>query len=131
NSGRHAIAENLWNLDRSTRDFVGARAYFDLSFLPWLTFSTSFSPEITNTRIEGYDNTIAGDGAPAGRYGQDWQRRVGYTFNQTLNAIRTFGDHNVNLLLGHENFNSTYDGLWGRRSGEGFANFYTFSNFAD
>lgn len=132
NSGRHAIAENLWNIDASSRDFMGARAYVEVDVLPWLKFSTNLSPEITNSRYEDYQNTIVGDGAPAGRYAQEWSRRFGYTFNQLIDLNHRFGgDHNVGATLGHENVSSTSEGVTGRRTGEGFANFYTFSNFAD
>lgn len=131
NSGRHAIAENLWNLDETTRDFIGARAYFDVKPFSWLTLSASFSPEITNNRSVDYQNTIVGDGAPAGRYAQGWNRRLGYTFNQTANITHSFVNHNINVLLGHENYSNTYNSISGRRTGEGFAEFYTFGNFAD
>ena len=131
NSGRHAIAETLWNRDQSSRDYYGARAYIDINFLPWLKFTTSFNPEITNVRMENYENTKVGDGAPAGRYGQDWRRTLGYTFNQTLTADYLFDDHSLNALIGHENVDYNYQSVTGRRSGEGFENFFTFGNFAD
>lgn len=131
NSGRHAIAENLWNLDRSSRDFAGARAYFEINVTPWLTFSTNLSPEITNSRSEDYQNTIVGDGAPAGRYAQDWDRRFGYTFNQLIDMNQKFNDHQFGATLGHESVSSQSEGISGRRTGQGFDDFYTFSNFAD
>src|SRR5690606_17016504 len=126
NSGRHAIAENLWNLDRTTRDFAGARVYLDIKPFSWLTLSTSLSPEVTNNRSEDYQNTIVGDGAPAGRYYQGWNRRLGYTFNQTANVVHDFGLHSLNVLVGHENVSNSYNSIGGRRTGEGFSNFYTF-----
>lgn len=131
NSGRHAIAENLWNIDHSTRDFIGARSYIDINFLPWLTFTANLSADVTNTRQEDYQNTIVGDGAPAGRYSQDWERRLSYTFNQILRMDRDFGLHNLNALIGHENFDNKFEGIDGMRTGEGFADFYVYSNFTD
>lgn len=131
NSGRHAIAENLWNVDRTTRDFIGGRTYIDISILPWLTFSTNLSADLTNTKSEDYQNTIVGDGAPSGRYNQGWNRRLSYTFNQILRIEQDFGYHNVRLLLGHENFDNSYESISGRRSGEGFSDFLVYSNFAD
>ena len=131
NTGRHAIAENLWNLDRSTRDFAGARAYVEINVRPWLTFSSNLSPEITNARSEDYQNTIVGDGAPAGRYGQDWDRRFGYTFNQLIDINKKFNDHQFGATLGHEAVSSTSESISGKRQGQGFDGFFTFSNFAD
>ncbi|KKO89243.1 hypothetical protein AAW12_24355 [Sphingobacterium sp. Ag1] len=131
NSGRHALAETLKNRSKSSRDFVSARAYIDVNILPWLTFSTTFSPDITNYREEGYQNTEVGDGAPAGRYNQYWYREFNYTFNQLLRSNNVFGKHNLEGVLGHENYDYKLDEISGRRTGQGFEGLYTFSNFAD
>lgn len=131
NSGRHALAETMFNRNTTTRDFVGARTYFEVDIAPWLTFNTTLSTNITNIREEGYENTLVGDGAPAGRYSQDWSKAYDYTFYQTLTAERKFGIHNFLLTLGHENFGYKSESIAGRRSGEGVENYYTFSNFTD
>lgn len=131
NSGRHALAETLWNRDLSGRDFLGARASFDFHILPWLDFTTSLSTDITNSRSESYENTKVGDGAPAGRFYQGFGRTFAYTFNQYFTAQKDFGLHDVNVVVGHENFDYNYDELGGRRTGEGFSDFYTMSNFTD
>jgi len=131
NSGRHAIAENLWNLDQSTRDFIGGRGYVDITILPWLTFNSTLSIDLRNQREEGYENTTVGDGAPAGRYSQAWNRRLQYTFFQLLRANKTFGDHTLGATLGHESVNYRNENVSGLRQGEGFQNFYTFTNFTD
>ncbi|MGK6351681.1 SusC/RagA family TonB-linked outer membrane protein [Parapedobacter sp. DT-150] len=132
NGGRHAIAENLWNIDRSTRDYIGARTYIDLNILPWLTLTSNLTADIYNVRDEGYENTIVGDGAPAGRYNQEWEKSRRITFNQLANINKTFnGDHNVNATLGHESVKFIEDGISGMRQGQGFEGFLTFSNFID
>ncbi len=130
-SGRHAIAESLWNLDNSKRDFLGARAYIDINILPSLTFSSSLAPEVTNNRGESYENTEVGDGAPSGRYSQNASRTFGYTFNQLLRYTESFDVHNLNILAGHENFSTQSTGISGMRTGQGFQNFFTFTNFTD
>ena len=131
NSGRHSIAENLWNIDRTTRDFIGGRTYIDLTILPWLTLSSTFSADLTNHRNEDYQNTIVGDGAPSGRYNQAWNRRLSYTFNQMVRMEHSFLRHNIKFLAGHENFDNSYESISGRRTGEGFSDFLVYSNFAD
>ncbi|MFD2552893.1 SusC/RagA family TonB-linked outer membrane protein [Sphingobacterium tabacisoli] len=131
NSGRHALAETLKNQSKANRDFVSARAYIDVNILPWLTFSTTFSPDITSYREEGYENTEVGDGAPAGRYNQYWYRTFNYTFNQLLRSNNNLGDHNLETVLGHENYSYRLDEISGRRTGQGFDGLYTFSNFSD
>ncbi|MGG5901975.1 SusC/RagA family TonB-linked outer membrane protein [Sphingobacterium daejeonense] len=131
NSGRHAIAETMFNSSAANRDFFGARAYIDINILPWLTFSTTFSPDIQNYKSEGYENTIVGDGAPAGRYNQSWNRQLSYTFNQLLRANNTFGNHNLETVLGHEFYSYKYESIYGMRTGQGFQGVNIFENFTD
>lgn len=131
NQGRHAIAESILNINRTSRDFVGARAYLDFKLLPSLTFSLSLAPEITNTRTESYENTEVGDGAPAGRYSQNWGRTFGYTLLQSLRYIESFGAHNLNVFAAHEAFSTNSTGISGMRTGQGFQNFLLYSNFTD
>lgn len=131
NSGRHAIAETLMNKSRSDRDFGSARTFVEVNILPWLAFNTSFSADLQNYREEGYENTEVGDGAPAGRYNQDWYRQLSYTFNQTLRTNNTFDKHNLEGLLGHEYYSYKRESISGRRTGQGFEGMYVFSNFSD
>ncbi|WP_185211379.1 SusC/RagA family TonB-linked outer membrane protein [Sphingobacterium mizutaii] len=131
NSGRHAIAETMYNTSKSNRDFIGARAYMDVNVLPWLTFTMNFSPDLENNRSEGYENTIVGDGAPAGRYNQSWYRQLSYTFNQLLRANNTFGLHNLETVLGHEFYSYKIEDLSGMRTGQGFQGVNVMENFTD
>ncbi|GHE28540.1 SusC/RagA family TonB-linked outer membrane protein [Sphingobacterium griseoflavum] len=131
NSGRHAIAENLWNLNVQTRDFVGGRGYLDVDILPWLTFNATMSFDLRNQRAEAYQNPTVGDGAPAGRYSQNWDRRLQWTFFQTLQVKKSFDKHHVSGTLGHESVDFKNESMSGLRQGEGFSNFYVFSNFTD
>lgn len=131
NSGRHALAETMLNNDFGTREFINARAYLDINIMPWLTFSTTFSPDYQNTKAEGYENTEVGDGAPSGRYNQGWGRLFNYTFNQILRSNNTFGKHNLEGLLGHEYYSYKYESIYGMRTGQGFDDMLVFSNFAN
>ncbi|MGO3241581.1 MAG: SusC/RagA family TonB-linked outer membrane protein, partial [Sphingobacteriaceae bacterium] len=131
NSGRHAIAENLWNQDKTSGDLLSARTYFDVDIFPWLTFTTNLSADVRNTTAMSYENTIVGDGAPSGRMYRDAYRTYNHLFNQLLRANHAFGDHNIEAVAGHEYNYYKYSGIWGRRQGEGFEDFYVFSNFTD
>src|SRR5690606_27369015 len=59
-----------------------------------------------------------------------WVRGYGYTLFQTLTLDKTWGDHYVNALIGHENVESINSDIYGMRQGQGFENFYTFTNFS-
>ena len=131
NSGRHAIAENLWNQDKGSGDLLSARTYLDVNILPWLTFTTNLSADMRNTTSMTYENTIVGDGAPSGRMYRNAYRTYNHLFNQLLRADHSFGDHRIEATAGHEYNYYKYSGIWGRRQGEGFEDFYVFSNFTD
>lgn len=129
NSGRHSIAEHLWNKDNDIRDVISARSYADVMFTPWLKFTTNISMDVTNTDGESYENPRVGDGYPAGRYSRNSGKVTSYTFNQLLNFNKKFGDHNIDAIVGHENYNYKSTGISGMRIGENFSDIYIFSNF--
>ncbi|HEX7847609.1 MAG TPA: SusC/RagA family TonB-linked outer membrane protein, partial [Chitinophagaceae bacterium] len=130
NSGRHTIAEHLWNRDNSGRDVVSARAFGEVIFAPWLKFTTNISLDVTNTEGETYENPIVGDGLGSGRYGKSSGRTSSHTFNQLINFNRKLGTSNtIDVILGHENNYVKVTSLSGMRIGQSFDNVYTFSNF--
>jgi TonB-linked SusC/RagA family outer membrane protein len=130
NSGRHSIAEHLWNKDNSGRDVVSARGFGEVIFTPWLRFTTNISLDVTNTETESYQNPIVGDGYPAGRYSKGSSRTTSHTFNQLVNFNKRFGGkHTIDVLLGHENYNTLTTGMSGLRIGQSFDDIYVFSNF--
>ncbi|MEO5948153.1 MAG: SusC/RagA family TonB-linked outer membrane protein [Chitinophagaceae bacterium] len=130
NSGRHSIAEHLWNKDNDTRDVLSARGYGELTFRPWLKFTTNISMDVTNNESEGYQNPIVGDGYPSGRYNRGTSRTTSHTFNQLINFNKRFGGrHTVDALVGHENYNTITTGLSGLRIGQSFDDIFVFSNF--
>ncbi len=129
NSGRHSIAEHLWNKDNDVRDALSARATAEIIATPWLSFSTNVSYDITNNDNTGYENPLVGDGYPSGRFSIDTYKRTSYTLNQLANLNRKFGLHNVDFLLGHENYNYHYTSTSGMRIGQSFDDIYVYSNF--
>lgn len=129
NSGRHSIAEHLWNLENETRDFGSARLYADVMFTNWLKFTTNVSLDVTNTAGESYQNPIVGDGYPAGRLSLSSGKTTSTTFNQILTLARKFNAHNLNVVLGHENYQTNSRGLDGMRIGQSFDGVYMYSNF--
>ena len=103
--GRHVIQETLLNEDRFDRDAISSRAYMEVKFLKDFTFRTNIATDITSLLNIGYDNTIVGDGAPAGRTRRENIRTNSLTFNQLLTYSKTFNEkHFVDALVGHENY---------------------------
>lgn len=103
--GRHVVQETLLNVDRFDRDVISSRAYVEAKFLKNFTFRTNIATDITSLLNIGYDNTIVGDGAPAGRTRRENIRINSLTFNQLLTYTNTFKEkHFVEVLAGHENY---------------------------
>jgi len=129
NSGRHSIAEHLWNRDNSIRDVISARAYGEISFTNWLKLTTNISTDITNANYESYENPRVGDGYPSGRFSLETERFGSYTFNQILSFRKKFGSHNIDAIAGHENYEYRSIGTDGMRIGQSFDDIYVYSNF--
>ena len=72
--------------------------------------------DLTNDNGVTFGNPEIGDGAPAGRATHEFDNITGYNLNQLLTYDKSFGPHNVNVLLGHENFQVTDNILTGSRS---------------
>ena len=99
-------------LDKASakRDVAGLRTGIvlgsDLAKYGWrqgIKFAVNFSTDyqtINNTR---YMNSQHGNQANAGGLLEKYNRRIqSYTFNQLLTWDRTFGEHTIGLLAGHE-----------------------------
>ena len=92
------------------RDVAGLRTGLvlgsDLAKYGWrqgLKLAVNFSMDYVNRNNTKYMNSQHGNQANAGGLLEKYNRRTqSYTFNQLLTWDRTFGDHTVGLLLGHE-----------------------------
>lgn len=124
-----------WNmrLDDSNYNglYVTAMAY-GTAVLPYgfeLTVRGSMSRNKRNAK--SYSNNLIG--AQKGKGGLDVTNSDyrSHTFMQTLTWDHQYGDHHVDVLLDHENYNlyQTYNML--RKSGQQFPGMITISNFED
>ena len=115
--GRHVIAETLWNDDLFKRTVLGARTYVDFLFLKDFKFTINLSSDISAYNGSSFENKVVGDGAPAGRGERVNSLTTGITVNQLLNYSKTIDVHSFDVLLGHENFDYTYNYFRGFRQG--------------
>ncbi|MDO9681101.1 MAG: TonB-dependent receptor [Bacteroidales bacterium] len=103
--------------DRSNmRNQLSARMSAEFTILKDLTLRVSGSTDMTNTLFTTYQNNKFGDAGVtltgAGVSGRSTKQYTGsqsYTFNQVLTYNKSFGSHNLNFLVGHENYQ------WDRR----------------
>lgn len=129
---RHCIWENELNGDKTVRNTIAATAYADAKFLNDFTFSIKGNISLRNSSRAVYNSAVVGDGQGVGRAKRTDYRYKDYTFLQQLQWRHTFADdHDVDVLLGHENYYKNYDYLYGFKTNETFAGKGFLSNFAE
>ncbi|WP_420147390.1 SusC/RagA family TonB-linked outer membrane protein, partial [Spirosoma sp.] len=127
--GRHAIAETLLNQNNFRRNVLSARGYAEFSFLKDFKFTTNIGTDLTSINTSTFWNPEIGDGAPAGRATHEFQNINSYNLNQLLTYNKSFGKHNFDVLLGHENFQVGDNNLEGARTQQIVEGNYELVNF--
>lgn len=85
------------------RDNISSRGYINVNILKDLVFSVNAAYDVFNTKGDYYMTPNGGDAKNVnGRGDQDMQRYTALNANQLLTWTPSFGDHNLNILLGHE-----------------------------
>ena len=105
-----------------TSDNVNLRGHLGISFGD-LKFSTSIGADIINDNNTTMYNRNNGNAAGSGRLTKEYQRTRSYTWNQLLSYKRGFGEHSVDVMAGHEFYNSEAHYLMGQRTGFPFDKF--------
>ncbi len=102
----------------NTSNQLTARASGEFTFLKDFSFKVSGSTDIRNTYYTVYQNNQFGDGqGVSGRSTKEYIKNNSYTFNQILTYNKTIGEHNINILAGHENYQYKSNDLWATRTG--------------
>ena len=113
-SEQNPLAVAKENIYKITRDNLSSRGYLEAYFLNDFKFTANIAYDVFNTRQTDYATPIGGDAASVGGRGYKYSTRTGaLNCNQLLNWNHSFGDHNVNVLLGHETKNDKYEYLYG------------------
>jgi len=128
-AGRHALAETTLNDQNFSRSVVSARNYLDITFLKNFKFTNNISIDYQGQYDASYENTLVGDGAPAGRSSRDFGSNMGFILSQLLNYNVKLGDHRIEALLGHETFNQKQEALGGFKQGQSLSGNTELGNF--
>ncbi|GAA4399280.1 TonB-dependent receptor [Nibrella viscosa] len=90
-----ANASNVANTYRTFGNLFGS-----YQLVPGLTFRTEYGFDFLNLQEEIYRGRITEDGAPTGYGYQAQTRSLNWTTNNTLSYLKSFGEHNIDLLGG-------------------------------
>lgn len=129
-NGSNPIA--LLDLDKygNIADNASGRTYARLiapetSVLSGLSFDVNFGFDYRLNKVKSYWNPKYGDGAKdSGSSTITDNHTISYTFNQLLTYRRGFGDHNFDVLAGHEFYRNEFQRLSGTKSGFPFSGLY-------
>ncbi|MDR7799546.1 SusC/RagA family TonB-linked outer membrane protein [Riemerella anatipestifer] len=116
--GRHVIQETLLNRNYDKIYNINSRFFGEFKLLPELTFTTNVGYDLRNYKGIAYRNKIIGDAVPNGAASRTVTESRTITFNQLLNYDKSFGHHNLNVLLGHENISYKYEYVYGRKTNQ-------------
>ncbi|TDO19297.1 SusC/RagA family TonB-linked outer membrane protein [Pedobacter duraquae] len=92
--------------DRSTKPFnINANTYLEATFLKDFKLRSTLASTYYDAYATTFQNSLFGDADNvAGRSTKQMNRQFTYTFNQVLTWNKSFGDHNLTVLAGHENY---------------------------
>ncbi|MFY9241826.1 MAG: SusC/RagA family TonB-linked outer membrane protein [Polaribacter sp.] len=129
--GRHPLQELLLNQDLDKDNTYGFRMYADMKIFDGLNFRLNYGRDFNEDIRQDYENAIIGDAQPTGRFGETRSRREVQNFVQLLTYNKSFGNHNLDITLGHESYNRLFsfnDGLATIQATTGIFEFANFSN---
>lgn len=99
------ISASRLDVDKGEGNAFNANAFAEIRFLRDFKFTTNNSVSVDETRFNQVTNPFYGQYANLnGMVTVAHQRIIDYTYQQLLNWTRQFGDHNLSVLLGHENY---------------------------
>lgn len=131
-NGRDGIAEALWNDRLMSTTNSSARTYVTITPIEGLNLTVNYAFDNKDERRRVYENPEVGDGtAGPGRLNIRNRNFLTQTFNQLINYTKTFGKHNIEALLGHENYSYRLQYNYGMKTNEIVSGTYEYSNFVN
>lgn len=113
------------------RENVGTRALVEFNtdnekYGIWqgLTFTMNLGADYAAGSYTYYYNPYFGNAAGSGRLGKEWVKTFSYTFNQVLNWNRTFDNHGLEAMVGHEFYSYQFNNLAASKTGFPFGELY-------
>lgn len=107
------VASTLYNYRRSFTDNLFGSTFLEASLAEGLKFKYTLTGDLTNGLNRSMYTPIIGDGvADNGRVSQQSSRTMAMTHQQLLTYNKWFGNHSIDVLLGHESFERESDGMY-------------------
>lgn len=116
-AGANPISANILDVSKYNGNATDANAFAEIRFLNDFKFTTNNSVNIYDDRQTNVTNPYYGSYKSSNGIVYKYStRRMGYTFQQLLTWGHQFGEHKLDVLVGHENYWNKYDYLYASRS---------------
>lgn len=104
-----------WDKSRSRMHQTVANAFLEFKLYEGLKFTVNAGVQYLNQRHNGLTNKYYGDAAGIGRVSNTQYNHLAFTSNQLLEYTKTFGEHMVRVMAGHEITYYTYNMQYGEK----------------
>lgn len=130
NSRFNPIEESYLDLSTTDRDALNSRTFADIELTKDLKFRTNIAYDLYNSISKLRYNNEMGD-QPAGLLRITNKRGTTVTFNQLLEYNKYFGDHKLNVMLGHEAYMLDVQSVLQSKKGMGFLGYDEMENLSE
>ena len=116
-SGANPYAANLLDTNNNEGNAMTATGFAEIRFLKDFKFTWTSNVAVDEMRTNLYTNPYYGQYASSNGIASKYHtRQLAYNHQQILNWKRSFGQHNVDVMLGHESFYYKYYELYASKS---------------
>lgn len=102
-----------WDKNRVVRHQTVANTFLEFKLYEGLKFTVNLGAQYLNNRINGLTNKYYGDAAGIGRVSNTQYNYLAVTSNQLLEYNKTFNEHTIRVMAGHETTYFTYNMQYG------------------
>ena len=113
----NAYASNLLDENSTEGNAMNANGFFEIRFLKDFKFTWNSSVYVNEYRGTSYTNPFYGQYASQnGIVGKEHDRALAYNHQQLLNWKHTYGNHNIDVMAGHEAYSAKSYVLYASRT---------------
>jgi TonB-linked SusC/RagA family outer membrane protein len=114
----NAVSDALLNTNKYNGNSVNATGFININLPYGFKFTSNNNVSVDERRYNQTSNPYFGSGSSSGGMNYVYHyRTMDYMFQQLLNWDQSYGENNISILLGHENYNYRYTTLGAGKSG--------------
>lgn len=116
-SNSNALSDAILNINNKEGNAINANGFFDIRFLKDFKFSFNAGVNVDEMRVSMVTNPYYGQYATSNGIASKYHdRTISYNYQQLLTYQKSFGNHNIDVMLGHETYWSKFYRLYADKS---------------